>query len=155
MFDADVASRRMNDSIKGLAFSGIGRFGLTMILEFGNRVPLATRFVESEPTAGKYALHVQCPARICQGGRIVLGSGDLEPGKAEMRYDTGASVVDRFAERLQPKVQAVTVGICGDLRIAIEHDIFIEILPVSSRDEEQWRFLHRNREHYIFPDGEG
>lgn len=106
-------------------------------------------------TGSQYAFHVQCPFRILQGNRIVLGSGEMNFDLDKAPYDDGAKVVEGFLSAARPEVLRVSINGFGDVRIEMDHEIKLEIFPTSSssRPEERWRFLARFGTHYSFPDG--
>jgi hypothetical protein len=127
--------------------------GLTVVLAFGSSVSWKLTSNDVQVTGGEFALHIQCPMRIRQSDRIVLGTGDMDGDLERMPYDKGAESLQRYLARVRPVAESISVRDCGELRLALEHGISIDVLPVSSSKVEEWRFLHRHNEHYSFPDG--
>ncbi|MFG2013767.1 hypothetical protein [Actinomadura geliboluensis] len=152
-FDKGEAERLLRRHLLGVPLSEIGRIGLTVILGFGRSVSWLQVSSDMEVKGGEFALHIQCPMRIRQAGRIVLGTGDLDDKYKVMPYDKGAESLQEYLARVCPTVESVEVIDCGELRLCLAHAISIDVLPVSSMRVEEWRFLHRYHEHYSFPDG--
>ncbi|MEU0935570.1 MULTISPECIES: hypothetical protein [unclassified Embleya] len=146
---------RVNESLQrvvGLTFHEIGRFESMATLGFGDEVPLTTTDGGPARTGRAYALHIQCPFRLLQGNRIVLGSEDLyrrlpegSPPSAdreqEYAYDRGAEVVEGVLSRAKPRILSIAVAEIGDLRIELEQAIRVQVFPATPSRHEAWRFL--------------
>ncbi|NEA26232.1 hypothetical protein G3I70_27605 [Actinomadura bangladeshensis] len=152
-FDSNEAERLLQRHLLGVPLFEVGRLGFTVILGFGCSVSWRLTSSGTELTGGEFALHIQCPMRIRQADRIVLGTGDMDGQCEVMPYDKGAESLQGYLSKVRPIVKFVDVRDCGELRLGLDHSISIDILPVSSLKVEEWRFLHRHHEHYSFPDG--
>ncbi|MCX4757198.1 hypothetical protein ACFC26_24005 [Kitasatospora purpeofusca] len=136
------------------------RFGGMGVVDFGETVSWPLGESGEVSTGSRFAVHAQCPFRIVQHGKIFLGSDDLVPARRgdpsegedqRLQYDTGADVLREFLNRKAPRVLTVERAPEGDIRIALEHGIRIDVLPTSSKPEESWRFMVRLGEHVTFP----
>jgi hypothetical protein len=157
MFNSGNAQREIS-IIAGSTFAEIGRVGATAILGFGRSVSWPLKSRATEVSGSEYALHVQCPFRIVQGHRIILGSEDMKrirrTGETEeVAYDRGAEAVEEILRSRPVTVHSVSVFPVGDLHLELDSSIRIEVFPASPSKEEAWRFLVRFGNHYIFPDG--
>ena len=152
-FNKNEAERLLRRHLLGVPFFEVGRMELTVILGFGRSVSWHMASSGVEVSGGEFALHIQCPMRIRQTGRIVLGTGDMDDRHEVMPYDKGADSLQEYLSRVRPSVEFIDVHDCGELRLGLVHSISIDVLPVSSLKVEEWRFLHRHHEHYSFPDG--
>ncbi|MFF4549058.1 hypothetical protein ACFY1J_33300 [Streptomyces sp. NPDC001406] len=108
-------------------------------------------------------VHLQCPFRILQGGKLILGLQDMtypQKGAGPDAFDRFATVYDARAETLnrglaalRPPVTAVTVGPAGALAVTWEPGFRLEAFPDCSGRVEAWRAFARGGEHYGFPPG--
>ncbi|MFJ8038912.1 hypothetical protein ACIRBX_00175 [Kitasatospora sp. NPDC096147] len=138
----------------------IGRFGSMGVIGFGSQVSWPLPPNQPDTVGSRFAVHVQCPFRILQQERILLGSDDLlmsvAPGDEQterLAYDIGASTLQAYLERVVTRVLTVEQRPVGDLLITLEHGIGIEVLPTSRKRPECWRLLARFGEHLTFPAG--
>ena len=129
--------------------------------QFGQRRSVKGYSADSREV-GEYALHVQCPWRITRDDLTIVGSGDLycppdlwnkEP---DLNFDwrpVGANRRDHLLKALFQGgarvfvVQSVEVGNAGSVRIGLEDDHSLEVIPDLSTDDEQWRLFRPYREH--------
>ncbi|MFF2077439.1 hypothetical protein ACFVXG_22120 [Kitasatospora sp. NPDC058162] len=147
----------------GVPFGFLGRIGYTGLVGFGRDLSWTVPGSSDTATGSELALHIECPFRIVQHGRIFVGSDDMVPtrrgnppkGEDErLQFDTGAEALQEYLDRMAPKVLTVERAPEGDLRIMMEHGIRVDILPTSSKRKESWRFLVRFGEHVVFPPSE-
>ncbi|MFJ7248101.1 hypothetical protein ACIQWA_26205 [Kitasatospora sp. NPDC098652] len=137
----------------GEVWVNVHRFGGMGVVDFGGTVSWPLGDGGEVSTGSRYAVHAQCPFRIVQCGEVYLGSDDLVPGGGgdRLAYDTGADALREFLARRSPRVLSVERAPEGDLRITLEHELRIDVLPTSSKVEECWRFVVRGGEHVVFP----
>lgn len=105
--------------------------------------------------------HIQCPFRILQTGKLVLGSCDMrypQRGIGEDAfddfktiYDSRSATLNAILKQLRASVSAVTVGGAGYLNIRWGPDFLLEIFPDCSGSVESWRVFTRGGQHYGFP----
>jgi hypothetical protein len=139
------------DGLKGCHVVDVGRT-LNMV-EVGLRRDQTT-----------YRLHVQCPFRVVQGAKIVLGSFDVHyPIKRgadkDIAFDTYATQFDRSAkiltERLGPKgfpVLEAQMKEDGAFFFEIVDDVRFEVFPAVSGPIECWRLFEKGSDvHYVYP----
>jgi hypothetical protein len=114
--------------------------------------------------AGEYALHVQCPWRITQEGRFIVGSGDLhypanhESGReipAKFDCDRDPNLRDKLLSQMFEKQQTLVVReVCaaaaGAVNILLTDGIALDIFPHDS-DGEWWRLFEpgENTRHFV------
>lgn len=104
---------------------------------------------KKEHYIAEYALHIQCPFRICYNNVIVLSSFDLYVSnicsKAEVDWDkNNACLFDdkslKFANIFQnQQVESVSLSSLNDLEIKTQ-DLVISLF-VSDLSQEAWRFF--------------
>ncbi|WP_329494761.1 hypothetical protein [Kitasatospora herbaricolor] len=140
------------------------RFGEMGVIDFGRQVSWPLGDGGEVSTGTEFAVHAQCPFRIVQNDRIVLGYDDLfrtpprkgstaEEDSDRRAYDAGADALRGYLQRTSPKVESVRRRPVGDLLIGLQHGIRVEVFPTSPKREESWRFLIRTAEHVTFPPG--
>lgn len=152
MFSAQEATRKIQ-VLTGLPLVEVGRIGLTAILGFGQSLSWRLSKSGMETSGAEYAFHLQCPFRVRQGDRIILGSSDMRREGEVMPYDRGAMVLQDYAIEARPVITEILIQQYGDIRIDFQYGIVIEVFPAGVIREETWRFLHRFHDHYVFPDG--
>ncbi|MEV7598509.1 hypothetical protein AB0O91_14125 [Kitasatospora sp. NPDC089797] len=147
------AADRLLRRLVGEAWVNVYRFGDTGVVDFGERVEWPLGDSGEVSTGSRFALHARCPFRIVQCGEVYLGSDDLVSvrGGEGLRYDIGADALREFLGRREPRVLAVDRAPEGDLRITLEHELRIDVLPTSSKVEESWRCFERLGEYVVFP----
>jgi hypothetical protein len=113
---------------------------------------------------GKFALHVQCPWRITQEDRIVVGSQDLyypahfQTGQeipAEFDWDREPNLRDKLLselfEKQEPLVDSeIHVASAGRVCILLTDGLVFDILPTDSH-VEWWRLFEpgQNKRHFV------
>lgn len=107
--------------------------------------------------------HIQCPFRILQEGKVILGSRDMRypqqgAGSESFEqfrtvYDSRAATLNGIFERLRPAVSEVAFGDSGHLAVGWEPRFRIEVFPDCSGRMEAWRVFRRGGPHYGFPQG--
>ncbi|OJJ18319.1 hypothetical protein BKI52_26230 [marine bacterium AO1-C] len=116
---------------------------------------------------GELGLHLQCPWRIVQGDKLLIGSLDVyEPIEPNKPYDpdfdwdvSGGNLRDKKVEDLlnrnQLVVQHVEVDAFGGFELIFNQGVRFQVFPAnSSQDQynEYWRLLKNNSdqdEHYV------
>jgi hypothetical protein len=116
-------------------------------------------------TVGEWALHIQCPWRIRQRGRLVVASGDIyyspsgEPlddwdKPRNSKFDvTAAKLCDEFSVA-PPFVVAIGVDDVGGFSIEIANDYRFDVFPnCSIANDEHWRLFQPGVDdsHFVFP----
>ncbi|MER7845825.1 hypothetical protein ABTZ03_17965 [Kitasatospora sp. NPDC096077] len=147
------AGDRLLRRLVGEVWVNVYRFGGMGVVDFGETVEWPLGESGEVSTGTRFAVHARCPFRIVQCGEVYLGSDDLVPvGEGEgLAYDIGADALREFLKRREPRVLAVERAPEGDLRITLEHELRIDVLPTSSKVEESWRCLERAGDHVVFP----
>ncbi|WP_405674715.1 hypothetical protein OG292_02535 [Streptomyces sp. NBC_01511] len=108
-------------------------------------------------------IHIQCPFRILQEGKVILGSRDMRypqqgAGSESFEqfgtvYDSRAATLNGIFERIRPAVAEVSFGDAGHLAVGWEPRFRIEVFPDCSGSMEAWRVFLRGGPHYGFPQG--
>ncbi|MER7670830.1 hypothetical protein ABTY61_20505 [Kitasatospora sp. NPDC096128] len=144
---------RLLQRLVGEVWVDVYRFGGMGVVDFGETVSWPLGDAGEESTGSRFAVHAGCPFRIVQCGEVYLGSDDLVPagGGDRLAYDSGADALREFLGRESPRVLSVERAPEGDLRITLEHELRIDVLPTSSKVEECWRFVVRREDHVVFP----
>ena len=152
--------------LHGLRMWGPARAADMLTLQFGEtRTRLSP--VSGRRDVGEYALHIQCPWRLTEGTRLVVGSGDLHtPANPDADRETwnwdvvGATWWDRrieafFAERSESlEVQDIIVDSFGGFRLLCS-GVTLEVFPSASAAPhdvfELWRLLQpsASTEHFV------
>ncbi|WP_328299173.1 hypothetical protein OG389_16095 [Streptomyces sp. NBC_00435] len=169
MIDSTAGNGTDDDSLLqrlvGEPFVNVYRFGDMGVADFGRQMSWPLGDSGEESTGSEFAVHAQCPFRIVQQDRIVLGYDDLhrpaprkgpadEAGDGERRaYDVGADSLREYLGRTSPRVLSVRRTPVGDLLIELEHGIRVELFPASPKRQESWRFLIRTVGSVTFPAG--
>ncbi|WP_328612933.1 hypothetical protein OHS18_28030 [Amycolatopsis sp. NBC_00355] len=113
-----------------------------------------------------WRLHAQCPFRVRQGDRILVGTVDMnypvDPEADRMAaFDQYAMMFDRNAKKLTALFQqtasfvdSAVLGPAGIVTLALSESVVIEVMPASAGLRvEQWRIFERGSDtHYVFPD---
>ena len=97
-------------------------------------------------------LHVQCPVRLVNGDRILLGSADLRhpPDRGDAFDRSARTATGLFGKREHTVVRA-EVGPGGALVLETTGDLRIEVFPDVSGPIECWRlFVHGVDEHFVY-----
>lgn len=139
----------------GLRLWRAGRTADLLQLQFGERLG-----GEALPL-GAFALHIACPWRLVEDGRLLVGSGDLlTPSDPDADLETfdwdepGANWQDvRLAELWEayggspPLVLEVVADALGGLRLVLDQgrslDLFPNATPTGHVSTEFWRLVSR------------
>lgn len=145
--------------------SGLGM----QIFEFGKQRPGKNRKGEAV-TIGSCFLHVCCAWRVIGRNGVIVGGDDYPgptaPDPASPPFDFEAPVPDErlsSAKRLfndlhdnPPMVRAIKADKTGSVRFQLSGELILEIIPLDSRTEENWRLLFRdNRRRHFVVTGQG
>jgi hypothetical protein len=109
-------------------------------------------------------LHVQCPFRVVQGGKVLTGSTDMrwplkrnaDPAEAydtyQTQFDRGAKILtERLATGVFPVLDAEMTG-DGAFRLTIVDDVRFESFPATAGPVECWRLFVKGSDlHYVYP----
>jgi hypothetical protein len=107
---------------------------------------------------GEYALHVQCPWRLVEGSRLVVGSGDLltpaEPGTDREMWNWDVVGATWWDHRMQEFFGGASISITvqdtpadsfGGFRLICSRDVTFEVFSSTSAAphevSELWRLL--------------
>jgi hypothetical protein len=131
--------------------------------DFGTRRTVAA-LRSGTKEVGQYALHVQCPWRITQEERIVVGSQDLyypahyQTGQeipAEFDWDRVPNLRDKLLSELFEKqeslvVREIYVALAGRVGMLLSDGLVFDILPTDSH-VERWRLFEpgQNKRHFV------
>lgn len=112
-------------------------------------------------TKSFWSLHIQCPWRICDETRIVVGHTDMyEPVEEDAPYDEsfnwdvkGGNLRDaKLAFMMQspsPLVQTVAADALGGLEMRLEQGLVLSAFPTLTRKHdygEYWRVFNASEE---------
>lgn len=99
----------------------------------------------------EYAIHIQCGFRMMLDEKILLASMDIYEPVYEVseNFDwdvKGNNMFDKKTESVlkivkNSKVKEVRLNPIGDLTLVLDNNIIIEVIVISSLNEENWRFL--------------
>ncbi len=112
---------------------------------------------------GYYGLHVQCPWRIIQDGKIFVAYFDLyQPDEAQK--DLPYEEFDEYkgslrhqqlriltrGERKRLKVERVEADDLGGFTLHFTQNTRMEVLPMHSCEIEYWRLIrHQDKAHFV------
>ncbi|MGW7408764.1 hypothetical protein ACWGI9_34620 [Streptomyces sp. NPDC054833] len=147
---ADGQTSEIRRLLHGTTVRSVGRAADLGVIEFAG------------PHGEAVSAHVQCPFRILQEGKLILGSRDMrypQQGagtdafdRFKTVYDSRAATLNGILEQLRPTVTRVTVGDGGHLVAGWEPAFRIEFFPDCSGSMEAWRVFVRGGRHYGFPE---
>ena len=116
---------------------------------------------------GEYALHVQCPWRMTEDTRLIVGSGDLftpampDADRTTFKWDVaGANWWDyqlrEFMSKHAPiRVESIAGDPFGGFRLICSAGVAFEVFPNTSAvphdDSEYWRLLQpgESTKHFV------
>ncbi len=116
---------------------------------------------------GHYRLHVQCPWRIIQAGKIFVAYFDLyEPDEAqkdlsyeEFDYCKGNVRDEKMhlltKERPHLKVERVEADNLGGFTLYCTQDARLEVIPMHSSKVEYWRLIAQDSKSHFVVEAEG
>jgi hypothetical protein len=149
--------------VVGLPLWCIGRAANLLWLHFGElrTVPAHGGGTKS---VGQWAIHVQCPWRICRHGRIVVAQQDFYyspegdalddwdfPGKN--RFDSVAATLCAEFKSSLPLVASVAPDDIGGFSLHAANDYRLDVFPANSDVAcEHWRIFQPGdtRTHFVF-----
>jgi hypothetical protein len=153
--------------VVGLPLRCIGRAANLLWLHFGEMRTVPARGGGTK-TFGQWAIHVQCPWRICQLGRIVVAYHDYyyspegdalddwdSPGKS--RFDSLAAGLCAEFEARPPVVASVAPDDVGGFSLLFVADYRLDVFPDDSDDSsERWRVFQPGdtSKHFVFREHE-
>jgi hypothetical protein len=151
-FLVDTESRKaaVDDLLMGSSFRAITRAANMGMIEFLN------------PQGSIVAVHIQCPYRILQGRKVILGSGDMNFAEAGAGaeafdqfgtvFDSRVAVLNDILKKASPKVLQIVFADSGWVALECSGTFVLEIFPDCSGKVEAWRVFERGRaEHYGYP----
>jgi hypothetical protein len=150
--------------IVGLPLRCIGRAANLLWLHFGEMRSAGTRGGGTK-TVGEWAIHVQCPWRICRHGHIVVACQDYycspggealdddwdSPGKS--RFDSLATILCTEFETRPPVVSSVNVDEVGGFSLNFNAGYRLDVFPADSNDSsEDWRVFQpgSGNKHFVY-----
>jgi len=153
--------------VVGLPLRCIGRAANMLWLHFGE-MRIVPAHGGGTKTVGDWAIHVQCPWRISQLGRIVIAYHDFyysPDGDALDDWDTlGKSRFDSVAARLctefettSPVVASADPDDVGGFSVRFSRDYRLDVFPADSDDSsEHWRVFQpgATSKHFVFREHE-
>lgn len=146
---AETQDEEITRVLTGAVVRSVGRAADMGVVEF------------TGPQGETVMAHLQCPFRIVQDGKIVLGSKDMRyPQKGagaqafdEFRtvFDARATALNGILGKLSPSVDGVTVGEGGELTVSWAPAFRLAVFPDCSGRIEAWRVFVRGGAHHGFP----
>lgn len=142
----------------------IGRASDMLWVHFGKLIEVKNyRGIYHEK--GEYSLHIQCPWRFTQNDNLILGSNDFyipinNGGNDEFQWDIwGGNMFDIKAEKLKKEVlpnivKKIEVDVIGSINIYLEKGFVVQVFPVDSNIQENWRFINNLTGEHIVYNGE-
>lgn len=146
--DQTVEIRRL---LQGATVRSVGRAADLGVVDF------------TGPHGEEISAHMQCPFRVLQEGKLILGSRDMRyPQRGvgseafdqfKTIYDSRAATLSGILEQIRPAVTEVNFGDGGHLAVTWEPTFRVEAFPDCSGPVEAWRVFARGGQHYGFPEG--
>jgi len=159
-----MTEAEVNDALQplmGLPLQCLGRAANMLWAHFGEMRETLSPLGQKRET-GEWALHVQCPWRICQSGRIVVARGDFyysPSGDPLDDWDTfGKSAFDVTVAKLgggftdsPPHVTMIRADDIGGFSLQLTGDYQLNVFPADSYiDREHWRIFRPGAQHKHF-----
>lgn len=145
--------------IIGLPLIDTGRVCDLTWFGFGRRIKVKDNRRGSYREVAEYALHVQCPWRLMDISKIIVGSYDKYIPNSKIEYSDefdwdieGANLCDEILKKLfelHPSklvVKSVKLDQFGELEISFSDNYVLDIMPDTSTDDEVWRFFQNGVE---------
>lgn len=148
----------------GLPLRYFGRAANLLWIHFG-KIREVPAYGGGTKNVGEWALHVQCPWRLCQPGRVVIAYHDFyhtpecklldnwdEFGKSQFDF-----VATKLAEEFENNPPVVTSGQADDVggfSIEMSGQYRLEVfVDESNATAEQWRLFQPaiDSRHFVFP----
>ena len=138
--------------LRGLPLRALGRAGDLLWLAFGEMRESLSPLGKLR-TIGEWALHLECPWRVCQGGHLIVASGDMYYGPSDEALDDwdapGQSRCDAATALLcdgfstsPPSVTAIEVDEVGGFTLVLTNDYRVDVFPArSNANSEHWRLF--------------
>ena len=135
------------DKLIGLELTRTTRAANMECLKFGQE--LVTDKDDGLINIGQFGIHLQCPWRITNGQKIIIGYNDVyEQSDQDAKYDPdfdwdrpGVNLRDKKLQELIDKkltVEKVTVDDFGGFSICFNHNINLMTFPTTSLENEYW-----------------
>ncbi|GAB2476160.1 hypothetical protein [Algoriphagus taiwanensis] len=142
--------QRTLDKLIGLELTRTTRAANMECLKFGQE--LVTDKVDGLINVGQFGIHLQCPWRITNGQKILIGHNDVyEQSDQDAKYDPdfdwdrpGVNLRDKKLQELIDKnltVEKVTADDFGGFSIHFNDNISLTTFPTTSLENEYWRVL--------------
>ncbi|MFX0549460.1 hypothetical protein ACOAKC_08985 [Hathewaya histolytica] len=145
--------------IIGLPLISAGRTCDIIWFGFGKSIKVKDIRRGGYKEVAEYALHIQCPWRITNISKIIVGSYDKYIPNSKIEYSDefdwdiqGANLCDEQLKTLFELhtsnliVKSVELGNCGELKILFSDNYALQIMPDTSTDDEVWRFFQKGEE---------
>lgn len=155
----------------GLELSKVSRGASMLMCTFGPLRSIPDTYRGGERQVGDLALHLQCPWRLRDKSRILIGFTDIyypadlaptEPIPQGFDWDVaGVNRCDRFFESFVPshpvsslRVASVSADDVGGFSLLFSGRFALDVFPDSGSLDEVWRLLSpgTDREHFVMPD---
>jgi hypothetical protein len=150
----------------GIPMRSIGRAANLLWLHFGRMrdVPAQDGAMKS---VGEWAVHIQCPWRICRSGQIVVAYHDYyyKPDGNPLNDDWDSHGKSRFDfvarglitefETTPPTVASVTPDDVGGFSLRFSGEYRLDVFPDDSQgSSEHWRIFQpvQGSRHLVFPE---
>jgi hypothetical protein len=127
--------------LSGLKLSSMWRALGIQIFEFGEQLPTQNIHGDSI-TRANCSIDVTCPWRIIQSNTIIIASWDYLDDEKDRPDDV---LSDTFFQKMKNgdlRVENIKITSVGDIFMNITNQYQLEILPMSSLDDdEHWRLI--------------
>lgn len=163
MIDFSIVDKELIKII-GLPLIAAGRACDLIWFGFGRRIKVKDIRRGGDREVAEYALHIQCPWRITDISKIVVGSYDKYIPNSKIEYsdefDWDIQGANRCDEQLKTLfelhtsnliVKSVKVDNFGELKISFSDNYVLQVIPDTSTDVEMWRFFQNGvkKEHLV------
>ena len=145
--------------VEGKKINEIGRAADMLWIGFGEKTE---KIFPNGKTKQRhaYSLHLQCPWRIVDNSKVILGSYDMYITKCEndeYEYASGDDFNTIFDENAKLfnkdifplNVLKVQLDAIGNIKIEFQHNYYLEVFIHSSIEKEFWRFIETAEDEHI------
>ncbi|MFX0549442.1 hypothetical protein ACOAKC_08895 [Hathewaya histolytica] len=156
--DFSIADKELVKII-GLPLIAAGRVCDLIWFGFGRRIKVKDNRGRGYREVAEYALHVQCPWRLIDISKIIVGSYDKYVPNSKIEYSDefdrdieGENLCDERLKKLfelhasKLVVKSVKLDKFGELEISFSDNYVLDIMPDISTDDEVWRFFQNGVE---------
>lgn len=164
--DLKPATAAALQALTGLPLANVSRAANMLMFGFGGPRTIPARQGGTREVT-EFALHVQCPWRLCDSERVLIGSVDIyypadlpesDPVPDSFNWDiAGANRCDRFFQSFMAVRAVVPIFVTtvdtdqfGGFRLNFSASFQIEAFPNGGTPSEEWRlFKPGEKEHFV------